>query len=362
MRQFMLRAAVGALVLSPALLSSAARANIAENLDAVIKFGPRVAGSESNEQARAYLEAQFRALGYETRRESFTYPRFDDLGSGVRAGANALTGRALQGTVGGEVTAELARVEGVGTPEEFTRANVRGKIAVVARGQIPFADKARNARAAGASGLIVVNNTAGELRGTLGDRVELPVLGVTPEVGAALRAGERATLSVRVREGDVRGVNIVAFKSGVVKPELLFGGHMDTVADSPGANDNLSGSLAVLDIARRAVNTPLSARSYFVLFDGEEDGLRGSRAFVQGHADLTRGLRAMFNFDMVGVNVTPLAVGGDTTLQELARKAAPTLQAFQDRNGSDHAPFLQAGTPALFFIGVLTPSTISRAT
>lgn len=351
MRQFTARAALGAL-----LLSCAAHANVAENLQNVLKFGPRVAGSEANEQARAYLEAQFRALGYHTRRDSFSYPRFDDLGSDVLADGRSLSGLALQGTVGGEVSGEVARVEGVGSPEDFARANVRGKIAVVARGQIPFAEKARNARAAGALGVIVVNNAAGELRGTLGEKVDLPVLGVTTEMGAALAGGARATLRVKVREGDVRGVNLVAFKSGVLRPELLFGGHMDTVPLAPGANDNLSGSLAVLELARRAVNTPLSAKSYFVLFDGEEDGLRGSRAFVQDHAEVTRGLRAMFNFDMVGVNVTPLAVGGDSALQELARKAAPELRAFQDRSGSDHAPFLGAGVPALFFHRGIDPN------
>ena len=349
MRQIVARAVLGALLLNAALGSSSALANIEGDLNTVLKFGPRVAGSEANERARTYFEQQFRALGYQTRRDVFTYARFDDLGSDVRLGSERLKGRALQGTVGGEVTGEVVRVPNVGTSEDFASVNVRGKVAVVKRGQIPFAQKARNALAAGALGLIVENNENGELRGTLGDRVELPVLGVTPAVGGSLREGQRVTLAVRVREGDVQGVNVVAFKSGVSEPAILFGGHMDSVPDSPGANDNLSGTAAVLEIARRAVNTPLGARSYFVLFDGEEDGLRGSRAFVKDHPKVVQGLRAMFNFDMVGVDVTPLAVGGHASLVDAARKATPALQSFPDSGGSDHAPFSQAGVPALFF-------------
>lgn len=344
MPQPLLRALLGALILAPV-----AHANVEQDLPAVLKFGPRVAGSAASENARTYLEGRFRTLGYQTRRETFAYPRFDDLGSDVRVGPLTLTGRALQGTTGGEVTAPAVRVPGVGAPEDFRGVEVRGRVAVVARGQIPFVQKARNALAAGAVGLIVVNNEAGELRGTLGDRVELPVLGVTQAAGAGLTGGQSVTLRVQVREGDVRGVNVVAYKAGVTRPELLFGGHMDSVPGAPGANDNLSGTLAVLDIARRAVNTPVAARSYFVLFDSEEDGLRGSRAFVKDNLTTVRGLKAMFNFDMVGVNVTPLAASGEAGLLGLARRGTPGLGTFPESGGSDHAPFAQEGVPTLFF-------------
>lgn len=336
-------------LLGALLLPSAAGASVETHLAAVLKFGPRVTGSEANAQARTYLEGQFRALGYEVRRETFTYPRFDDLGSGVEVGGRTLAGLALQGSVGGEVTAPVARVSGVGTPEEFAAAGVRGRIAVVDRGTLPFAQKARNALDAGALGLIVVNNQPGEVRGTLGERVALPVLAVTREAGAGVRAGERATLRVRVREGDVTGVNVVAFKSGVTRPDFLFGGHLDSVPGAPGANDNLSGTLAVLELAGRVAGTPLAGRSMFVLFDGEEDGLHGSRAYVKTNPELVRTLRGMFNFDMVGVNVTPLTVSGEAGLVEAARRASGVAGRVGGTGGSDHAPFAGAGVPTLFF-------------
>lgn len=337
--------ALRAILVAP-LLFSTALANAAADLQVLSTYGPRVAGSPAGEQARAYVAGQLRALGYTVRSETFSYPRFDDLGSDVKLGESKLDGLALQGTQGGEVSAPIARVPGLGSSQDFAGVNVRGRIAVVARGQLPFAEKARGALAAGALGLIVVNNAPGDVRGTLGEGVALPVLGVSQDVGAQLTDGEAATLNVRVRSADVRGVNVVA-QLARAAPQLLFGAHLDSVTRSPGANDNASGSVAVLELARRIRNTPLAGKSVFVLFDGEEDGLRGSRAYVSD--EKTGGLKAMFNFDMVGVNVTPLAVGGDRQLGELAQKTVPSLKIFQDGGNSDHASFLNAGVPALFF-------------
>ncbi|CAM4451269.1 M28 family metallopeptidase [Deinococcus marmoris] len=341
------------LLLWPALLaltlsSLSLGVSTQDHAQAILEFGPRVTGSAGNEQARIYLEAQFRALGYQTRRETFSYPRFDDLGSDVRVGQQLLTGNALQDSAGGEVSAAAVRVPGVGTPADFARVDVRGRVAVVSRGQIPFIEKTRAALAAGALGVVIVNNSAGDFRGTLGERVDVPVLGVSPTVGAALQDGQPVTLRVRVREGNVQAVNLIAFKAGVDRPDVLFGAHLDSVTGAPGANDNLSGSLAVLDLARRAASTPLLARSFFMLFDGEEDGLLGSRAFVKDNPEVVKGLKAMLNLDMVGVNVMPLSVSGEAPLVEAARRAG--VEASVGTPGSsDQVPFRQAGVPTLFF-------------
>lgn len=48
----------------------------------------------------------------------------------------------------------------MGTPSQYT-ADVKGKIAVVSRGEITFTDKQKYAQAAGAAGLIIVNNAGG---------------------------------------------------------------------------------------------------------------------------------------------------------------------------------------------------------
>lgn len=336
-------------VTSAFLLASGSALNLEDLQLKVLAFGPRVTGTPANEQARILLEREFRSLGYQTRREAFSYAKVSDLGSTFQVGAVAAPGDAMQGSGSGEVNAAAVRVPEWGSAADFAQVDVRGKIAVTVRGRVPFGEMAREAQARGAAGLIIINNVAGELRGSLGQSVTLPVLGVTQEAGTRLTAGTGVTLKVRVQEQNVAGVNLVAFKEGVTRPELLFGAHMDSVRGAPGANDNLSGTLTVLELARRAVNGPLAARSYFVLFDGEEDGLRGSRAFVKANGPLVQGLRGMLNFDMVGVDARPLLISGEGTLLGWGRAAFGAGAVEGRSNDSDHASFREAGVSTLMF-------------
>ena len=334
---------------SAVLLGCASAATLEDASLKVLTFGPRVTGTPASQQARALLEREFRSLGYQTRNERFTYAKVSDLGSAVRVGGASVPGHAMQGSGSSEVTAPAVRVPGGGGAEDFAQVDVRGKVAVTQRGQVQFGDMAREAQARGAVGLIIINQLPGELRGNLGRAVTLPVLGVSQETGARLTSGTRVTLTVRVQEREVTGFNLVAFKAGVTRPDLLFGAHLDSVPGAPGANDNLSGALTVLELARRTANDPLSARSFFALFDGEEDGLRGSRAFVKANGPLVAGLRGMLNFDMVGIDARPLLISGEGKLLDWGRTALGDAVTEGRSNDSDHAAFREAGVSTLMF-------------
>jgi hypothetical protein len=76
------------------------------------------------------------------------------------------------------------------------------------------------------------------------------------------------------------GANVTAelpATTGGAAPLVLVGAHLDSVAGSPGADDNASGAAAVLAIARMLAAVPCRDRPVrFVLFDQEEVGLVGS--------------------------------------------------------------------------------------
>lgn len=94
---------------------------------------------------------------------------------------------------------------GRGNPNEFP-ASVSGKIALIERGDLTFADKAKNAKAAGAIAAIVYNNKAagdpdgGLFAGTLGalsSTLEVPyTVGISQEDGLALKGTPNATLTL----------------------------------------------------------------------------------------------------------------------------------------------------------------------
>lgn len=84
-------------------------------------------------------------------------------------------------------------------------------------------------------------------------------------------------------DGVTAGVNILAVQPGR-DPDagtIVVGAHYDSVARSPGADDNASGVAVVLELARLLANTPASHPLAIALFDLEEAGLVGSKAFTQ---------------------------------------------------------------------------------
>jgi len=321
---------------------------------ALVALGPRVAGTPVMDKASAYLLEQYRKAGYAAQVQTFTYSKFQDLGSTLTVGDITISGRALNGSLAGKLKAPLVAVPNVGRSADFASVNVRGAIAIVRRGEIRFLQKAQNAAAAGAVGLIIVNTESGNFSGTLDGATPIPVLALSGEQGKPLLEGRQSeplevSLNVNTRQGLVTGRNVVAHLEDVTRPSVLLGAHYDSVVGSPGANDNASGTAVVLEIARNLSGTPLAREAWFLAFDGEEDGLHGSRAFVRAaQREELSGLKAMLNFDMVGVN-EQLGVGGASSLTALAKAADPKISTFQSNNSSDHASFAAAGVPVLFF-------------
>jgi hypothetical protein len=99
-----------------------------------------------------------------------------------------------------------------------------------------------------------------------------------------------------------RTANVIATLKGTVNPELVYvvSSHYDSVAGGPGADDDSSGTAALLETARVMATRPQPATIVFASFTGEEAGLLGSREFVRrAVADKTRIVGALNN-DMVG--------------------------------------------------------------
>lgn len=183
------------------------------------------------------------------------------------------------------------------------------------------------------------------------------------------RARVRLTVqSVHVADGT--GYNIVGVIEGddpTAKSEyVVVGGHADHCGYQagllfPGANDNASGTAAVMGIAKAlASNAKKPRRSVVIaLFGGEESGLKGSEFFARHLPPRLGKPVAMLNFDMVGE--------GDGTRAGFShdRPELDTLLAQADAGvkilrgtspmrrvgvqGSDFAPFFAMGIPCISF-------------
>jgi len=161
-------------------------------------------------------------------------------------------------------------------------------------------------------------------------------------------------------------LNVIAEPAGFDPraPHVVVGGHLDSVPDSPGANDNASGVAAVLELARMAARSPRQIPVVFVAFGAEERRRQsptatqpalGSETYVgrqpRARADALWG---MLNLDMVGDGSPVEIIGTDDRMTRMAARAARRLDLpFLRRPSvpnrySDHVSFADAGVPAAF--------------
>lgn len=96
--------------------------------------------------------------------------------------------------------------------------------------------------------------------------------------------------------------NVYVTIKGTVNPELIYvvGSHFDSRAEGPGADDNTSGTAALLEAARALAKHPMPATVVLVSFTGEEAGLLGSREFVRQAAANKWHIVGALNNDMIG--------------------------------------------------------------
>jgi Tol biopolymer transport system component len=107
----------------------------------------------------------------------------------------------------------------------------------------------------------------------------------------------------RIRNGPTGPTaNVVATLKGTVNPELIYvvSSHYDSVVVGPGADDDTSGTAALLEAARILAGHPQPATIIFASFTGEEAGLLGSREFVRRAVADKLNVVGALNNDMIG--------------------------------------------------------------
>ncbi|MDR2671325.1 MAG: Zn-dependent exopeptidase M28, partial [Oscillospiraceae bacterium] len=130
------------------------------------------------------------------------------------------------------------------------------------------------------------------------------------------------------------GKNVVAVLPSATgsKKNVYVTAHLDSQLSTPGMNDNASGVIMVVELARALRDVPFDYNLVFICFDAEETGLTGARRFC---ADMTDEDRANFvanyNMDMIATNqddcIHMFLNISDTRLQALER----TLPTNNDR-------------------------------
>lgn len=167
--------------------------------------------------------------------------------------------------------------------------------------------------------------------------------------------------------------NVVATIPGSVYPEqyIIVGGHHDSISNNsdpyvlaPGADDNGSGSVAALEMARVMMQSGYQPRTSvrFVTFAAEEFGLWGAKHYAQTALDAGQNIRLMINHDMIANQTSPgtwqvRLMPYDGSLDHSAYASQITeqytdLEAYygsMNSGSSDSHPFWQRGYHVIYF-------------
>jgi len=355
--------------------------------EATETIGHRLTGSANGKKAEEFAFNLLKSYGYkDVRYQPFEVESWSRGTISVMIGQDQNSLQPIKSVtlahspVKVDVNLELVDM-GNGMEDDYAASpdKVKGKIALVYLGVLPGSkagtrslhrsEKTAIATRYGAKGIIVINTAAGGilLTGTAsvtGKLIPIPAVCVGKEDGMQLKeklaAGKLISHIVMTNfSGLIKARNVVATIKGkkLPKEKVVIGGHLDSWDLATGAIDNGIGSFSVLDIARtfKVLKLQPERTVEFVMFMGEEEGLLGSKAYVDAAVKdkSIDQLRYMLDYDM-----TNDPKGYSTTSEdskELFQAIGNIARSFdtsfrnQFRTGaglhSDHEPFMLQGVP-----------------
>lgn len=292
-------------------------------------IGPRVAGTPADEASADYLAGILQELGYGQFSPATSADGTDDYFETIdnssrvndRIGASlTINGREYSALAPGwddssvykgyersTLTGETVYFEDVDDAVNADASAIEGKIVLTHRKSITewdrkstaYADAARALEGKGASAVVffyskyTVSSDGGTSTErafpapTSGDEINIPVILASYLDGQAiirsLTDGEavKSTTATVVNRRNTHTSNILAVKEASEPSDkyVIVGAHRDSLFGAEGVNDNLSGTVNVLAIAKALKDIPTEYNVIFALWAAEEDGLIGSKYF-----------------------------------------------------------------------------------
>jgi carboxypeptidase Q len=169
----------------------------------------------------------------------------------------------------------------------------------------------------------------------------------------------------RFRPGPIPLYNVIAEITGTEKPDelVIVGGHIDSWDGATGTTDNGTGTATTIEAARLLALAGAKPRRTirFMLWSGEEQGLLGSRAYIEQHAAENEKISAVLVHDG-GTNYVSGIAATAAMVPDFESVLAPLLtwnknlpfkiravKSLPQGIGSDHDSYLAAGVPGFFW-------------
>lgn len=166
------------------------------------------------------------------------------------------------------------------------------------------------------------------------------------------------TLHLELRQTERTAVsrNVVATIPGTDDKgeSIVITAHYDSVLIGTGSWDNATGAATIMYIYQHFLKNPPKRTLRFVWCGSEEQGLFGSKAYVEQHPDLVANeIKMCYNFDMCGTVLGPnnvFVTGGEDLknfAQQYLREIGMSANLRHGVHSSDSSPFADKGVPSL---------------
>lgn len=365
------------------------------------KLEGRRTGTEGELKAAEYISNEFRQIGLEPKGVGGFYQPFSindgkEIGAGTSA---AIENRTLAVNtdffpMSYSAAATLHALPSIALQESDMPWFFDLKDAITENKNNPHFDlssfvheKATAAQKKGATALIVYNTSAAE-DGLKFDgssklpQLTIPVVYVRSDVAKQFFSDRSAMLDIKLKtdwaEKTRTGRNVIGYINNNEPTTVVIGAHFDHLGYGEdknsrytgtdlqihnGADDNASGTAALIEMARLLKSSTLKNNNYlFIAFSGEELGLYGSKYFTQNATIPLNRVNYMINMDMVGrlndsSNVVTVGGYGTSPLwgslySNTSKLHNAGLQFRFDSSGtgpSDHTSFYLKDIPVLFY-------------
>lgn len=212
------------------------------------------------------------------------------------------------------------------------------------------------------------------------EQLPIPVVYVKKEAAKKYFNDPTATLNIKmnveINEKKRTGHNVIGYIDNGAANLVILGAHFDHLGYGEdgnsmlrtgeklihnGADDNASGTAALIELARMLKTTKAKNNNYlFIAFSGEELGLFGSKYFTENPTIDLKSANYMINMDMVGRlndSTKTVAVGGygtspawSSVINVKDKKLPFAIKIDSSGTGpSDHTSFYRKDIPVLFF-------------
>ncbi len=329
----------------------------------------RTGGSPEELKCAKYIKEQCKKLGGKATLESFEVEMADIQEAKLIVDGKEITCKGYKQAGSGEVEAPFYYLPNT---DKCSLAECRGKIVMIDgyMGYWIYQDVVEN----GAVGFITYDGNANyvdedidqrELRSYVSKGNKLLGVNINAKSAIELINSETKTAKIVLKQKEKKGKshNVILDLPGECDEYIVLTAHYDSTSLSQGAYDNMSGSVGLLGLVEKFINTKHHYGLRFVWCGSEERGLLGSKAYTEAHEEELKKVVLNVNLDMIGCIMGKFIACCTTEeklvhyIQYFGSVEGFGIQVRQDVYSSDSTPFADKGVPALSFARIAPNNT-----